>query len=53
MPFGQHRGEGQADDVGLAQHGLADVGDERLEGAGKPFGLFGGHGHGLVLFCSW
>ncbi len=46
VPFGQHAGQGEPDDVLLAQQRLTDVGHERVEGLGEPRALLGRHAHG-------
>jgi hypothetical protein len=45
VPLGEHAGQRESDDVLLAEHGLTDVGDELVEGLGKPGGLVLGDGH--------
>ena len=49
VALGEHRGQHEADDLALAQHGLVDVVDEAGEGALEPGCLFGGHAHELSI----
>ena len=57
VALGDHRREGQLDDVALSEHDLFDVGDQAVKRLLEPVGLFGGEGHadpfGRAVLTGW